>query len=531
MNQTDKKNTGRFIILLLMALVILIITIWALFQSLSYIKKPDSSINNQNTSNSNYNTGNEIKQVDMDKLGKDILSQVKFETELKQIDETVARGLLEVSDSSKIQLYMGNGNYSDELVLITSADAKSAESDQTIVGQYLSDMKKSFDAYIPEQAKKIADALIQKNGCYTVVCITSDSDNASKIIEAAFRKDNTDPDKLPDKKTSELPNKKTNTEAPEKKAAYKKIYSDEDVISYPSGVITIGDTAYEQYDYIEDIAVKYADTINNIAAKLKDRADIYNIIIPTSIGVTLPDNKKKEADSSSQKKALGKIISKISADVNIVPLYDELMKHRKEYIYFRTDHHWTAKGAYYAYRVFCKGKQITPHKITDYKKASFGSFMGSFYKETEQSISLKKDEFHVYYPVNSTDIKLQYTNSDGITINGDVIEDASEYGEGLKYSAFIDGDNPFTLIENNAINDGSSCAVIKESFGNSLIPYLADHYQTIYVIDYRYWNGNLITFTDENPVDDVIIVNNISMTRNSYQIGKMALLMEESNGI
>ena len=69
--------------------------------------------------------------------------------------------------------------------------------------------------------------------------------------------------------------------------------------------------------------------------------------------------------------------------------------------------------------------------------------------------------------------------------------------------------------------------MIKESFGNALIPFLANHYQKIYVIDYRYWDGNVIKLAEEKQAVDIIIVNNISMTRNSYQVGKMALLAED----
>lgn len=529
----DKKNTGRIIVLLIMALAILAISAWALLQSLSYIKEADVP-QNKDTLNSQIET-DETVHIDMDKLGTDILSKVKFETELKQIDETVARSLLEVSVNSTLKLYMGNGNYSDELILITSPDNKEAQSDQEVLEQYLNDVKKSFDAYMPEQSKKISDAVIKKSGRYTVVCVTSDTDTAGEVIRNTFEGT---ADENTDTKTSTEPDVKIST-APVAKASentdrqirYKKIYSDDNIISYPSGVIIIGDTAYEQYNYIESIAVKYADTINNISASLKEKANIYNIIIPTSIGITLPDNKKQEASSSDQKEALEKIIAKISADVNVVPLYDKFMRHRKEYIYFRTDHHWTSKGAYYAYSSFCKSKQITPNQIKDYKKTSFGSFTGSFYKDTRQSKSLKKDELYVYYPVNNADLMLEYTNKNDITVKGSVIENAANYGESLKYSAFIDGDNPLTFIENGTLQDNTSCIVIKDSFGNSLIPYLADHYQKIYVIDYRYWSGNLVKFIDENPVDDVIIVNNISMTRNSYQVGKMALLVEGSNGI
>lgn len=525
----NEKRTGRFIILVLMACTILAVSVWALLQSLSYINKADAqnikiTSNNQPDNIYKDSSEDETFSVDMDKLGEDILSNVKFETKLKQIDENVARSLIAVSDSAKLKLYMGSGNYADELILITSASADEATFDQQILEQYLSDAKKSFDAYIPEQAKKISDAVIQKSGRYTIACVTSDTYNAVEVIQSAFGEDNTEPVTTP---AAEIESSKS-TASPVK---YREIYSNANVVLYPSGIIVVGDTAYEQYNYIESIATQYANVVNSIAVKFGEKADIYNIIIPTSVGITFPDNKKGESASSDQKDALQKITSKISDDVNIVPLYDELISQRKEYIYFRTDHHWTAKGAYYAYASFCKSKQITPNNLKDYNKTFFGDFAGSFYIGTGRLPSLKKDKFYVYYPVNSEDLTLKYTNKNGVVINGNVIGDASSIGETLKYSAFIEGDNPFTSIENNKLTDGSSCIVIKDSFGNSLIPYLADHYQKIYAIDYRYWSGNLTEFIKENPVDDIIIANNISVTRNSYQVGKMALLAEGTNGI
>ncbi len=81
---------------------------------------------------------------------------------------------------------MGNGNYSDELILITASNKENAEADQEAVTQYLKDIRKSFSAYIPEQAKKISDAFNMRSGCYVVVCVTSDIDTAKEIILAAF---------------------------------------------------------------------------------------------------------------------------------------------------------------------------------------------------------------------------------------------------------------------------------------------------------------------------------------------------------
>ena len=68
-------------------------------------------------------------------------------------------------------------------------------------------------------------------------------------------------------------------------------------------------------------------------------------------------------------------------NVKTIPLHDVMMSHRTEYIYFRTDHHWTALGAYYAYVQFCTAKGITPHNLSDYEVSQFPGFLGSFYND------------------------------------------------------------------------------------------------------------------------------------------------------
>ena len=130
LSNTSNKNNSRFIITIIMAIILISIAAWAAIQSVSGV--------NNTSSNSNPAAGNDLTaapastpgitqapesissngQVDMEKLASDILSKTKFETELKQIDKTVAEGLISISDGSEMQLYMGNGNYSDELILI-----------------------------------------------------------------------------------------------------------------------------------------------------------------------------------------------------------------------------------------------------------------------------------------------------------------------------------------------------------------------------------------------------------------------------
>jgi hypothetical protein len=117
---------------------------------------------------------------------------------------------------------------------------------------------------------------------------------------------------------------------------------------------------------------------------------------------------------------------------------------------------------------------------------------------------------------------MTYWDENGNKYKSSVINDGSRYSTSLKYCAFIAGDNPYTIIRNRKIKDGSRCVVIKESYGNTFVPYLADHYQTVYVVDYRYWKGSIASLVKKKGIQDVIFLNNISMTRNAYLIGKMA---------
>jgi len=90
-----------------------------------------------------------------------------------------------------------------------------------------------------------------------------------------------------------------------------------------------------------------------------------------------------------------------------------------------------------------------------------------------------------------------------------VIADVSGWSSSAKYNTFCGGDNPLTVFENPSVTDGSVCIVVKESFGNALMPYIVDHYSKVYEVDYRYWSGNLIDYAREVGATDMIFANNV----------------------
>lgn len=308
------------------------------------------------------------------------------------------------------------------------------------------------------------------------------------------------------------------------KEAYEKITSKGKVQIYDTATVLVDDTAYELYNYVNSAASRYAKAVNKLTKKLDSRVTVYDLIAPTSVGITFPDNRKKKINSSDQQEAINNIENKLSGREKFVPLYDIMMRHRSEYIFFKTDHHWTSLGAYYAYRAFCDAKGIVPNELSSYKKKSFSGFLGTFYRDTNQNKNLKADTLEVLYPL-SENLTLEYTSVEGKKVSAPVIADAGNYGASLKYCVYIAGDNPYTVIRNKDKKDGTSCIVVKESYGNAFVPFLADHYQTVYVVDYRYWEGNLYHFIKKKKLREVILINNISMTRNSYLIGKLTQII------
>lgn len=329
-----------------------------------------------------------------------------------------------------------------------------------------------------------------------------------------------------DGKKSAIDGKSPSVTASTPKPSYSPITSDEKAYTYDTGTVVVGDAGFEIYNYVSSAADRYAKTINKLTKALDSGVEVYNMLAPTSMGITYPDNKKKQLHSSSQEVAMENIEKKLSGRENFIPLYDALMNHRQEYIFFRTDHHWTQLGAYYAYEAFCREKGMVSNPLKSYKKKSYSGFLGSFYRDSKQNKDLKanKDTLQVYYPI-SKQVSVEYTNTEGKKGNAPLIADAKNYGESMKYLVYIAGDNPYTVVKNKDKHDGTSCILVKESYGNAFVPYLVDHYETIYVIDYRYWEGKLDSFVKSKRAKEVIVLNNISMTRSSYLVGKLAQII------
>ncbi len=281
------------------------------------------------------------------------------------------------------------------------------------------------------------------------------------------------------------------------------------------GLYLNGNTAYQLYFFNQQNSNSYVALINSFASEIDGRAKVYNMIAPLHSEIALSDATISKYGASSCDAAIKYMYSNLSSKVTPVDVTPSLRAHNDEYLYFRTDHHWTARGAYYAYVEFCKQKGIEPTPLTDYQRVQFDGFLGTFYdnKELNHPTAMKNDPDYVeaFVPIGTNDAFIY--DSDGSKLaEYSVVSSKTGNRPGNKYLCFIGGDQPLTEIHNPQINDGSSIVVIKESYGNAFVPFLVDSYQHVYVIDYRHWEGKLADFVVENEIDDVLFLNVVNNT-------------------
>ncbi len=474
-----------------------------------------------------------VYNMDETDVAKAILDDVEFGAQLYQVKENKISDFISSDECEKRIMFMGNGTQADSFGIFT---VPQDEADYDTLGDemfekvqtYLTELGEAYKSYFPAETAKVELAYVAHFGKYVVFCVTADYEKAQQVVEAMVQSTVVEMDK----KALEAGTK------PSDIATFTSTKPDVVLDNYPSivndgayvdrgTVFSIGDCGFEAYSFVESTADKYVETMNNIAAKLKGTVNLYDVLIPLGSGIVLPDSYYEKVKSSNQADALNYISSKLDKDVNAVNPYVALMSHRNEYIYYRTDHHWTQLGAYYAYEELCKKMDVLPISLDSHEKGTFSGFLGTFYNDLGSPKNMKEnpDDLNVFYPI-SKNSELTYFVDEKTSYKWKIINDVSDYPAGIKYSAFIAGDNPYTEIFNDDLVDGSSVIVVKESFGNSLVPFLVDHYQKIYVVDYRYWSGDLLELAKKVKADDVIFLNNLSMTRNGYLVGKIAQLIE-----
>jgi len=288
-------------------------------------------------------------------------------------------------------------------------------------------------------------------------------------------------------------------------------------------VYVSGDRAFSIFYFATDNMDTYASMINTVKYKVGDGVNVYDLVAPTSFGVYLSEDVQQSMGGSSEKKAIAYIDSRLQSNVTAVDFFDDLVSLNSQYLYFRTDHHWTALGAYYAYCKFCQAKGIEPQNLGQLQQVEYDGFLGTLYSGSDQSAALAANPDSVIAYIPSETNEETITRTDGSSFTWPIIRDGNELSAGNKYLTFIGGDQPMVEIDNPDITDGSTCVVVKDSYGNAFVPFLVGHYQRVFVLDYRYYTGNATQLVKDTGASDVIFVNCVDVITESTAMQMNAL--------
>ena len=286
--------------------------------------------------------------------------------------------------------------------------------------------------------------------------------------------------------------------------------SDGDAAAFlPNGLFIYKGAAYSQSYYNKTYSTKLGEIYERFGL-LFPNAKVSVVTAPlATITITDPAVTKKVSDQAA---ILDKIQAVMPASVNFVNLKETFQAHSDEYLFFKSDHHWTQRGAYYAYAEFARSIGLTPRPIDDFEVQVLSTtWNGSMYNYTkDERVKGFKDTVEAYLP--SKDCTMTIHSGGKTTTYSSCIN-----LKGKSYTAFIYGDNGYSVINVPENPQDKTILVFKDSYGNAFVPYLTEHFGNIIVIDARYIDLDALEMFGSMHITDILFLNNTStMTKSWY---------------
>ena len=231
----------------------------------------------------------------------------------------------------------------------------------------------------------------------------------------------------------------------------------------------------------------------------------YVVIVPNAVDI-LSDKLPSGAPQPAQQPYLDQVrIRSATAGAEYIDLKDTLLNHKDEKIYYQTDHHWTTQGAYYGYLGLADAMDLDTSVMSYEKLPVTYGFQGTLSAKSG-FLSGKTEEIDVFLPVEGKEFDYLVNYVDERVKTASFYE-TDRLSTRDKYAMFFDGNHPKVVIQTPA-STGRTLLVLKDSYANSLVPFLAPHYSEIILIDPRYFYGSLEEQIQASEVDDVLFLYN-----------------------
>ena len=259
-------------------------------------------------------------------------------------------------------------------------------------------------------------------------------------------------------------------------------------------LFTIGDATRQQ-------TAKNVQAVAEFAARYPGKV---TFLLAPSASVIYPEALPAGAPMADENALLDDIFAQVGESAAVIDLREPFTARKDEYLYFKTDHHWTTNGAYRAYEQFCARKGLTPFDRDAHEAVTVVDFQGTHYSAT-RLWNVENDTI-TYYPLPKQMTIYNITGEAQYEpLKTENLINTDKFATRDQYAALLDRNHGYSVIE----GDGKgSILVVKDSYANSFIPYLTANYEKIGVVDFRSFKYGLDSTIEREGYDEVLILYN-----------------------
>ena len=258
---------------------------------------------------------------------------------------------------------------------------------------------------------------------------------------------------------------------------------------------------YTEKEFDPQQISKNLQALEKFVGKTKQNADVHVMMVPTKSWI-LREKLPAFAPHYKEQRFYDALQQKLEKEDVLISVEPVLDAHKEEEIYYRTDHHWTTLGAWYAYEQYTKAVGGDLQRAQGKKK--FRCISKDFYGTTYAKINYARqaDKIEIYEPADK--LRVVYNMGEKKT---KTLYDFSFLKTADQYSVFTGG-NQAVLEITGGIKNGKTLLLIKDSFANSILPFLAEDYEKLVVVDLRQLNVSGDRLLEMFSPTDILILYN-----------------------
>ena len=251
------------------------------------------------------------------------------------------------------------------------------------------------------------------------------------------------------------------------------------------------------------------DTNAGYVNALVDNVDVpvYFGIIPSAAEIW-SDRLPGGAPTADEKAIIDRLYNEVQT--HVIDLYSVLNAHKDEELYYRTDHHWTSLGAYYGYTGLATALGYTPVPLNDYTETVRSTeFYGTVFSSSGVRW-VRPDTISTYVPDDGITVASHtYDNKGNPVEEPRQLYDTSFLSVKDKYSMFLGGNQPLGVVKNANNPDGPRLLIIRDSYADSLVPFLTPHFSEIHLLDLRYYKLSIADYIAQNGIDQALVLYSV----------------------